>query len=65
MVCISFFAKSGNISCLSSDCLVAIATLSLLNLACYFLEQQVRKLATDFTNAGGFAECLYRVRKIN
>lgn len=50
---------------LASDCLVANATLSLLNLACYLLDQQVRKLADDFTREGCFTERLYRVRKTN
>ena len=48
---------------LSSACLVANATLSLLNLACYLLDRQVERLATDFENEGGFTERLYRVRK--
>jgi len=49
--------------CLSSDCLAANGALSLLNLACYLLDQQVKRLAEDFTNEGGFTERLYRVRK--
>jgi len=47
---------------LSSACLVANAALSLLNLACYFLDRQVERLARDFENEGGFSERLYRVR---
>lgn len=47
---------------MSSDCLAANAALSLLNLACYFLERQVERLATDFESEGGFTERLYRVR---
>jgi len=46
----------------SSACLVANATLSLLNLACYLLDRQVERLAQDFENDGGFTERLYRVR---
>lgn len=48
---------------LSSICLVANASLSLLNLACHLLDLQVKRLAEDFTNEGGFTERLYRVRK--
>ncbi len=47
---------------LSSACLAANAALSLLNLACYFLDRQVERLARDFENEGGFTERLYRVR---
>ncbi|TYO99843.1 four helix bundle suffix protein [Geothermobacter ehrlichii] len=47
---------------LSSACLAANAALSLLNLACYFLDRQVKRLALDFENEGGFSERLYRVR---
>lgn len=36
--------------------------LSLLNLACWFLDRQVEKLANDFENNGGFTERLYKVR---
>ena len=48
---------------LSSSALVANATLSLLNLTCYLLDQQIKKLAIDFENDGGFTEKLYRFRK--
>ncbi len=48
---------------LSSACLVANATLSLLNLACHLLDNQVEKLAIDFENNGGFTERLYNIRK--
>lgn len=47
---------------LSSACLAANGVLSLLNLACYFLDRQVERLATDFESEGGFTERLYRVR---
>lgn len=47
---------------LSSACLAANAALSLLNLACYFLDRQVARLAQDFENQGGFTERLYRAR---
>lgn len=47
---------------LSSSCLAANGALSLLNLACYFLDRQVEKLAQDFENEGGFTERLYKVR---
>jgi len=43
----------------------ANAALALINVACYLLDQQVKKLAVDFTTAGGFTERLYRVRKTN
>jgi len=49
-------------SSLSSACLAANTALSLLNLACYLLDRQVERLATDFENEGGFTERLYRVR---
>lgn len=48
---------------LSSACLAANGVLSLLNLACWFLDRQVAKLAEDFTDEGGFTERLYRVRR--
>ena len=48
---------------ISSDCLAANAALSLLNLACYLLEKQVKALAKDFEENGGFTERMYRVRK--
>lgn len=47
---------------LSSACLAANGALSLLNLACYFLDRQVERLARDFENEGGFTERLYKVR---
>jgi len=47
---------------LSSPCLAANGALSLLNLACYFLDRQVERLAQDFEKEGGFTERLYRVR---
>ena len=47
---------------LSSACLAANGALSLLNLACYFLDRQVARLAADFEEVGGFTERLHRVR---
>jgi four helix bundle suffix protein len=47
---------------LSSACLAANASLSLLNLACYLLDRQVERLALDFEKEGGFTERLYKVR---
>ncbi len=47
---------------LSSAGLAANAALSLLNLACYFLDRQVERLALEFEKEGGFTERLYRVR---
>lgn len=47
---------------LSSACLAANGALSLLNLACYFLDRQVERLAKDFEKEGGFTERLYKVR---
>ncbi len=47
---------------LSSACLAANGALSLLNLACHFLDRQVERLARDFENEGGFTERMYRVR---
>ena len=52
----------GPCSSLSAACLAANGALSLLNLACYFLDRQVERLALDFENQGGFTERLYRVR---
>lgn len=46
----------------SSAELVANAALSLLNLACYFLDRQLAAQAAAFENEGGFTERLYRVR---
>jgi len=43
--------------------LTANAALSLLNLSCYLLDQQIKRLAKDFEEEGGFTERLYRVRK--
>jgi len=47
---------------MTSACLAANGALSLLNLACYFLDRQVERLALDFENEGGFTERLYKVR---
>lgn len=46
----------------SSACLAANGALSLLNLACYFLDRQVERLARNFESQGGFTERLYNVR---
>lgn len=42
--------------------LAANGAMSLLNVACHLLDRQVRRLADDFENQGGFTERLYRVR---
>jgi len=47
---------------MTSACLAANGALSLLNLACYFLDRQVERLALDFENEGGFTERLYKMR---
>ena len=47
---------------MTSACLAANGALSLLNLACYLLDRQVKRLAQDFENEGGFTERLYKVR---
>lgn len=49
---------------LSSSCLAANAALSLLNLACYFLNRQVARLAQDFEQEGGFTERMYKIRSV-
>ncbi len=46
----------------SSAQLVANGALSLLNLACYFLDRQLATLEKNFIEEGGFTERLYRVR---
>ncbi len=43
--------------------LAANAALSLINLASYLLDRQVRRLAADFEKQGGFTERLYRTRR--
>ncbi|NTU53712.1 MAG: hypothetical protein HGA97_08480 [Chlorobiaceae bacterium] len=50
---------------LCSSCLVANAVLSLLNLACWFIDRQVDRLASDFENNAGFTERIYRIRSAN
>ena len=50
---------------LPAECLAANAVLSLLNLACWLLDRQVERLATEFEKQGGFTERLYRVRLAN
>ena len=47
---------------LSSAALAANAALSLLNLACHFLDRQIAAQAKAFEAEGGFTERLYRVR---
>ena len=47
---------------LPSSALAANAALSLLNLACYFLDRQIAAQAKTFEKEGGFTERLYRVR---
>jgi four helix bundle suffix protein len=46
----------------SSAQLVANGALSLLNLCCYFLDQQLATLEKNFLEEGGFTERLYRAR---
>jgi four helix bundle suffix protein len=46
----------------SSAQLVANAALSLLNLACYFLDRQLAAQAQAYERDGGFTERLYRAR---
>jgi four helix bundle suffix protein len=52
----------GSPSVPGSDECVANAVLSLLNLACYLLDQQIAAQAKAFLEEGGFTERLYRVR---
>jgi four helix bundle suffix protein len=47
---------------LPSSALAANAALSLLNLACHFLDRQIAAQAKAFEEKGGFTERLYRVR---
>jgi four helix bundle suffix protein len=47
---------------LRSSELAANAALSLLNLACYFLDRQIAFQAESFKKEGGFTERLYRKR---
>lgn len=42
--------------------LLANGALSLLNLTCYLLDNQIRALAAKFESEGGFTERLYRTR---
>jgi len=46
----------------SASTLVANAALSLLNLCCYLLDQQIAAQAKAFETEGGFTERLYRIR---
>ena len=48
---------------LGAACLAANAALSLLNLACWFLDRQVKSQASEFENRGGFTERMYRKRQ--
>ncbi len=47
---------------LHSSELAANAALSLLNLACYFLDRQIASQAKSFETEGGFTERLYKMR---
>lgn len=47
---------------LTSAALVANAALSLLNLACHFLDRQIMSQAESFEKESGFTELLYRIR---
>ena len=47
---------------LPSSQLVANALLSLLNLACHFLDKQILAQASNFLEEGGFTERLHRIR---
>ena len=51
-----------SVSLPSSSTFAANAALSLLNLACYFLDRQIAALATAFEEEGGFTERLHRIR---
>ncbi len=55
-------ARESQCQSVSSAELVANAALSLLNLACYFLDRQLAAQAAAFEKEGGFTERLYRVR---
>lgn len=48
---------------LCPECLAANAALSLLNLANWLLDRQVKSLADAFENRGGFTERMYRKRR--
>jgi four helix bundle suffix protein len=54
--------REGQCQSVSSAQLVANATLSLLNLACYLLDKQLAAQEKAFVEEGGFTERLYRVR---
>jgi four helix bundle suffix protein len=60
--CPSVKVHASPCSSLTAECLAANAVLSLLNLACWLLDRQVERLATEFEKQGGFTERLYRVR---
>ena len=62
--------NTANVSVSESPCvsvtsatLAANAALSLINLCCYLLDQQIETQAQVFEKEGGFTERLYRVRK--
>ena len=61
-LCTSVAVSDRSCFSLPPECLAANAVLSLLNLACWFLDRQVERLAGDFETQGGFTERLYRVR---
>jgi four helix bundle suffix protein len=52
----------GPCASLTSTALAANAALSLLNLACHFLDRQIEAQAESFEKEAGFTERLYRVR---
>ena len=58
----SVSASEGPCQSVSSAELVANAALSLLNLACHFLDRQLAAQAEAFEQEGGFTERLYRTR---
>ena len=58
----SVHVGDGPCQSLSSSALAANAVLSLLNLACHFLDRQIAAQAERFEKEGGFTERLYRVR---
>ena len=64
-VCSSVSVSESPCQSLPSSALAANAALSLLNLACYLLEKQIKAQAESFEAEGGFTERLYRVRSKN
>jgi four helix bundle suffix protein len=59
---LSVAVRDGPCASLTSAALAANAALSLLNLACHFLDRQIKAQAEKFEKEGGFTERLYRVR---